>query len=87
MPRKSARSTPPFFHQLHGEKSTLDNLNLQVIMLLFKYLRRGNLELSILGEEFDLYQDASTHSHEQELLSWMTEKAMLCVQDMLQTPV
>lgn len=76
----------PFFQQLHGEKSTLDNLNLQVIMLLFKYLRRGNLDLSVLGEEFELYQEAAALTQEQELLSWMTDKAMACVPSGVQMP-
>lgn len=76
----------PFFQQLHGEKSTLDNLNLQVIMLLFKYLRRGNLDLAILGEEFELYQEACALTQEQELFSWMTDKAMRCITNAAQMP-
>lgn len=69
----------PFFHQLRGQRSALNNLNLQMIMLLFKYLRCENEDSSALGEEFDLYQEVSALSREQDVLDWITDKAMRCV--------
>ena len=69
----------PFFHQLRGQRSALNNLNLQMIMLLFKYLRCENEDSSALGEEFELYQEVSALSREQDVLDWITDKAMRCV--------
>lgn len=71
----------PFLHQLQRQAGMCNTLNLQLIMLLFKYLRQNNLDgASILGDEFDLYQQANAQRSMECLLPWMQQQALACMQ-------
>lgn len=70
----------PFFYLLKGQKTAINSLNLQLILLLLKHLREQHLpEAELLGDEFELYQEVCAFSDEKDTLNWMKEKALLCI--------
>lgn len=69
----------PFFYSLKGKKQELNNISLNIIMLLFRFLKEHAIDSNILGNEFDLYQDVICLASELKVLEWMKDKCLLCI--------
>lgn len=53
-------------------------------MLLFKFPKEHALDVNILGDEFELYQDVASLTTEKEALDWMKDKCFLCIRALSQ---
>lgn len=75
----------PFFYSLKGQKQSMDNVSLHIIMLLFKFLKERSIDVTILGDEFELYQDVASLTSEKKALDWMKDKCILCIRALSQS--
>lgn len=75
----------PFFYSLKGQKQSMDNVSLHIIMLLFKFLKEHSIDVTILGDEFELYQDVASLTSEKKALDWMKDKCILCIRALSQS--
>ncbi|HJA94537.1 MAG TPA: response regulator [Candidatus Eisenbergiella merdipullorum] len=70
----------PFFCTLRGQKDMMNNISLQLIMLFLECVKEQNQdETVVLGDEFDLYQEAASLPNEKETLNWLKQKAVVCL--------
>lgn len=71
----------PFYYDLRDNKSLMNNISLQLIMLLLEYQKHNDPDKTFApGDEFELYQEVSSLESVKETLDWFLQKAALCLE-------